>query len=205
MENKRLAGALVLLALAACASGAQGFVGAFVWSACKIDLLPGWNLFSMCSEPANKSVQSVLAGIDYRYVMQWNESAQEFGIYSPRAAQNPFAYLEMNRSYFVYLISPATLYLGGPFANDTNISLSQGWNAPAYPYEFTSNISVYFNESAFRYLMKWNASSQEFVLYSPRAAQNPFTKIFMGEGQFIYATDPAGTLLAYNRTALRSG
>ncbi len=200
---KEALSAIVLVALAAWAGGAQGIVSVVVPSPCKINFLPGWNLVSLCGEPANKTVQAVLSGIDYRFVMAWNASSQEFIVYSPRAAQNPFDSLEFNQSYFVYASSPATAYIGGQLVNDTNISLVQVWNAAGYPYEFASNISVYFNQTAFRYLMKWNASSQQFVVYSPRAAENPFAKIFMGEGQFIYALAP--TILSYNRAALQSG
>jgi len=195
---------LIAAALAPLAGGVAGTVMLVVAAPCRIDLVQGWNFISLCSESDNKTVSSILAGVDYRYVMAWNESAQEFDIYSPRAASNPFDSFEFNQSYFVYAFAPASIYVGRNRTGDLNISLSQGWSGPSYPYEFGTNISNYFNATAFRYLMKWNATSQEFMIYSPRAASNPFTKISPTEGQLIYGYPPSGYLLQYNRTALNS-
>jgi hypothetical protein len=51
-------------------------------------------------------------------------------------------------------------------------------------------------------MMKWNTSAQDYMLYSPRAVDNPFTDIKMGEGQLLNSY--ADGVLAYRKTLLQS-
>jgi len=185
---------------------AVGAVDVAVVLACNAPLVQGWNLISVCANISNTSIQSALSSInsDYRYVMEWNESSQEFMVYSPRSMSPPFSNLNLSKSYFVLYLPNATtaLNFNGTEFNDTNLSLIYGWDTPTYPYIFTGNVTKYLNTMAnkYRYMMKWNASNQEFVVYSPRAAVNPFYTIGGGEGQFILISDALGALLRYNKT-----
>jgi len=185
-------------------STSQGNVSAIVGIPCNIQLGQGWNYISICAQPANTSIASVLQGIDYRYVMLWNASSQKFDIFSPKAANPPFNSFDTNKSYFILYsnATPATLDVIGNLSGDENISLVQGWNPPAWPYIFTSNISCYLQSitNKYNYVMKWNYTPQQFIIYSPRAAEPQFTTISRGEGQFISVIDPSGALLRYNKT-----
>ena len=183
----------------------EGNITASVIAQCNLQLGSGWNYISLCAQPVNASVAAVLQNLSYRYVMVWNASSQEFEVYSPRASSPPFNSFDTNYSYFVLYDSatPSTLAVTGAMFNDTNISMLQGWNPPTYPYIFISNLSCYLSSiaSKYRYVMKWNTSAQDFLIYSPRAAQPQFTTIARGEGQFISVTDPSGATLRYNKTA----
>lgn len=183
----------------------KGTVSITVMPACRIDLFEGWNYISLCARPANTSIKAVLQNIPYRYVMVWNESKQAFEIYSPRAADPPFENFDLNKSYFILITNNSLLSVRGDEFGDMNISLLQGWNPPTWPYLFTANISCYLSSIAdkYRYVMKWNHSSQEFIIYSPKAAEPQFTTISCGEGQFILITDPAGAVLCYNKSACK--
>ena len=176
---------------------------------CNMTLKQGWNLISLCAEPNNKSIESVLKSIDYRYVLQWNATSQSFDIYSKQAAENKFTAFDANQSYFVYVSSAGDSDFGvmGSESGDKNISMIYGWNTPTYPYQFSSNITKYLDSIAnkYRYLMKWNASEQLFMIYSPRQSEPLFTTIYMGEGQFINVNTAGGALLKYNKTQLQSG
>ena len=177
--------------------------------ACNMTLKQGWNLISLCAEPNNKSIESVLNSIDYRYVLQWNATSQSFDIYSKQAAENKFTTFNANQSYFVYVSSAGDSGLGvrGGESGDKDVSMIYGWNTPTYPYQFSSNITKYLDSIAnkYRYLMKWNANEQLFMIYSPRQSEPLFTTIYMGEGQFINVNDAGGALLKYNKTELQSG
>jgi len=188
------------------ATSLEGTVSITVLSACTIDLFEGWNFISLCAEPPNKSIEKVLEGIDFRYVLQWNETRQEFDVYSPKAASNSFDKFDTNKSYFILLSSSALLNVPGDFFDDMNISMMYGWNPPTYPYLFTTNISKYLETitGQYRYVMKWNTSGQEFIIYSPKAATPEFTTILQGEGQFILVSDPSGAVLRYNKTYLEN-
>lgn len=183
------------------AGGTVSFV--FITSSvCTVPLQYGWTLISLCANESNQNISSVLSGIDYRYVMRWNHSSQSFDIFSPLSTTNPFTTFEFNTSYFVNLNSAsATIPLTGQNVSDLNISLGQGWNGPGYPYQFSANITRYFNESVHRFLMKWNASNQTFLIYSPRTTTPEFTTIDKGQGQMLNSN--ANDILRYNTTRLQ--
>ena len=189
----------------ATASSAQGSVGfTFVRTGiCAVPLTQGWTLISLCANATDTSIATLLSGINYRYVMRWNVSNQSFDIFSPRAASPPFTTLEYNTSYFINLNSAsASMQIPGVNVSDINVSLGSGWNGPGFPYNLTTNITLYFNTTTHRYLMKWNASAQEFIVYSPRAELPAFTLISGGEGQMLNAYQD--DILRYNRTFLES-
>ena len=176
-------------------------------SLCNIYLKEGWNLISICANMTNRSVESALKDIDgyYRYVMEWNESSQSFQIYSPLATQNPFEELSENMSYFIYLTKTQDeINAVGSLFGDKEIPLKFGWNSPIYPYEFETPILDYLESinNSYRYVMIWNSSSQEFMIFSPLATINSFTNITAGQGQFIYVSNASGATIKYDRSAL---
>lgn len=187
-------------------SKVAGNVGVSVLEACNINLQQGWNYISICIEPPNKSIESVLAGINYRYVLLWNQSTGGFDVYSPKALSKPFDSFDTKYSYFIYAELPQQIQISGSRFGDMNISLSQGWAPPAWPYHFAADVSKYLSGIAgqYRYMLKWDASTQSYVVYSPRSSSPPFTQISLGEGQFILITDPAGVLLVYNSSYLQA-
>ncbi len=182
---------------------ATGQVGLSVLEPCSVYLEPGWNLFSICSNVSNSSVEAILFGIDYRYVMVWNASNQSFVIYSPRAASNPFDVFDSNWSYFILSNQVGWLQIAGPEWSDVSIDLFYGWNSPAWPYRFDTNVLSYLNSIAgkYRYVMLWNASTQAFEVWSPLSA-SPAPNITKGQGQFIAITEPI-VILVYNKSALQ--
>jgi len=181
-----------------------GTVSLTILPECTIGIKQGWNYVSLCAFPQNTSISSILSGLNYRYVAVWDESAQEFEIYSPRSASPSFDAWDANKSYFIYYYnaSPTTLTIAGMPYNDLNLSQIQGWNPPTYPYLLTTNILKYLNSinDSYRYMVKWDYAPQEFVIYSPRSASPPFTTISQGQGQFILMTN--ADILEYNKSAL---
>jgi len=182
------------------AAGTIGFVLAGPLG-CSISLGEGWSLMSLCSEVSDYNISKVLSGTDYRYVMKWNPDSQSFDIFSPRAASNPFTNFTLNDSYFINILASTIVYPSGSDPGDMAIALAGGWNSPSYPYRFAANVSRYFNSTTHRYLMKWNSSSQSFIIFSPRSTSTPFGTISRGEGQFLnsYSADT----LVYNKSTLQ--
>lgn len=180
-----------------------GTVGVRVLQPCSIRLSEGWNLVSLCMKPDNLSISAILKDIDYRYVLRWNRSRQEFDIYSPRSSQNPFTEWDPNESYFIYYRNQTGwLEVAGEEFGDLEIPLLVGWNAPSYPYLFSTNISRYLSCLDYRYLMKWNTSQQAWTIFSPRATVKPFWLIYRGEGQFLLMRSDG--VLKYNKSLLQS-
>ncbi|MBN2421056.1 hypothetical protein JXB27_02140 [Candidatus Woesearchaeota archaeon] len=185
-----------------------GIVGINLVSQCSMNLVPGFNLISICANATNLSVAKILEDLEgkYEFVLRWNTSTQEFDTYSPEAEfeTNGFGSFELNESYLIYMKEAKILTILGEELEDLNISLIEEYNAPSYPYTFTGNVTRYLADiiSDVAFLSRWNASRQEFDTYSPEAAENPFYTIPKGEGQFIYMIYPA--VLSYNKTDLRS-
>lgn len=193
--------AVILLPANAAVAGEirLNFIPPCYWAA-----LLNWNFFSFCSEIQNTSVSNVTAPVtgQYDYVLRWNSSLQAYELYSIYSANNTFSDFNLNESYFIHFNSPANLTLAGPSRGNLNLSLWQLWNAPTYPYEFSGNVSIYLATiEGFKYMLKWDAISQAYILYSVFSSANPFTQIQPTEGQFIY-TNESNDTLKYNRTQM---
>jgi len=165
----------------------------------------GFTLFSIYKNLTNNSIESVFPSDinDIEVLYEWDENQQSFKVFSPLAATNPFTTLNLNKSYMVLFPDDynCVIYDGNDF-DDVEISLSSGINAVNYPYNFTSNVSDYTQDiqSFLRYVLKWNRTLEEFVVYSPLAVDQQFYDIKKAEGQFIGMISPQ--TLYYNRSAL---
>jgi hypothetical protein len=190
------------------ASSAFGTVSLTIDSICSFDLLTNWNFISLCAEPANRTVDSVMQSVagEYDYILEWNATSQAYDLYSIYATSKPFTELEQNSSYFIHMTDTHTGFtVTGNTTENMNISMVNKWNSPSWPYEFSKAVSAYLAtvNGSWEYLLKWNATSQSYSLYSAYASSHPFTQIFKGEGQFIYV-NTTSAILQYNRTALSS-
>jgi len=176
---------------------------------CSFALLTGWNLFSICANPINDSVENITAPIKgkYDYILYWNRSIQAYQLYSIYSQKNPFERFDINESYFIHMLEPEqNFYIIGTQRGDLVLPLIHLWNTPTYPYELKGNVTRYLEtiSGRYEYMMKWNASSQSWLLWSVYSQNKPFRYIFKGEGQFIFvnATD---ALLKYNRSYVTGG
>ncbi len=190
------------------AGSAFGTVSLTIDSACTFNLATSWNFISFCADPANKTVDNVMQSISgkYDYILKWNATSQAYDLYSVYASSKPFTSIEVNSSYFIYMTQAYTGFaVGGNTSSDMNISLLNKWNSPSWPYEFSEEVSSYLStiNGSWEYLLKWNATTQSYSLYSAYAATKPFTQIFKGEGQFMYV-NASSAVLQYNRTVLQS-
>ena len=171
---------------------------------CNIPLRDGYNLISLCANITNSSVLKVLEQINgkYDFVLRLNTTSQIFDVFSPSATTNPFTDFQENESYFIFMNQNATLGIVGTEFGDMNISLSQEFNAPSYPYQFAANVSKYLlpTENAL-FALFWNETTQTFKIFSPESASQEIEIVRRGNGQFIYFTAASGTL-RYNKSAL---
>ena len=174
---------------------------------CNIPLRDGYNLISLCANVTNSSILKVLESVagKYDFVLRLNTSSQIFDVFSPSASTNSFVDFKENESYFIFMNQNATLGIVGTEFGDMNISLSQEFNAPSYPYQFSTNISNYLlpiSENA-PFALFWNETTQTFKIFSPESASQEIEVVGRGNGQFIYLISTSETL-RYNRSALNS-
>jgi hypothetical protein len=174
---------------------------------CSFDLLPQWNFISICADAYNTSVVSMTSDFSskYQYILRWNDTTQAYEVYSIYAIFKPFTEFDNNESYFLYMTDSAEWDINGTLRGDLALPLATKWNAPGYPYELTGNVSRYLFtiDGKYEYMMKWNATTQSYSLWSIYAIYKPFNQIFKGEGQFIYVNDTSALLL-YNRAFVTS-
>jgi len=174
---------------------------------CSFDLVPNWNFISICADPYNSSVIDMTSDFSgkYEYILRWNAATQAYDVYSIYAIYKPFIDFNNNESYFIYMNDFAGWDINGTLRGDLSLPLSSQWNAPGYPYELTGNVSRYLFtvDGKYEYMMKWNATTQSYSLWSIYAIYKPFDQIFKGEGQFIYVNDTSA-LLSYNRAFVTS-
>lgn len=173
---------------------------------CDIDLLEDWNLISICASPSDTSIDSVTSTISdsFDYILKWNASSQSYLLWSSFTEDNPFDNLEVNSSYFFHVNrSSKNFPIEGTANQNFNISLIENFNSPSWPYEFNKSIAQALGSvnNSYTYVLKWNASSQSFLLFSVFASENPFQNISAGEGQFINV-NTSSIVLQYNRSDL---
>jgi hypothetical protein len=149
---------------------------------------PGWNFVSFYPQLLNYSIESVLAGASgqYEYILEWNGTSQDFNLWSRNGVKD-FDEFNKNKSYFIFFTGTNTsLNLSGARFGDYNITLPQGWEAPLWPYEYDASVSgqVFYNAS-FDYMLTWNRSDQEFMVYSIQSSTPDFNSILAGDGYFI--------------------
>ncbi len=184
----------------------NGVVSINLIQVCNIQLQEGYNFISLCANTSNMSILKILEPLQgqYEFVLRWNAASQDFDAFSPQAASNSFTEFESNQSYFIYMDQSDTLDVSGTEFGDMNISLIQQFNSPSYPYQFTANVSKYITpiQNYVSFVLAWNVSGQNFITYSPQAAQQEFDTIDKGEGQMIYITSPSA-VLSYQKSALQ--
>lgn len=173
------------------ATGAAGNIGGIsiiiLGDEQKENITQGWSFISFYVYFNNKSITSVLSSVEgkYDYILEWNSSSQEFNSWS-RIGTKQFTEFNENKSYFIYFNQAAAIDLSGRFYTNKTIPLELGWESPDYIYEYSSNITNRtFYGINFTYMQKWNVSSQEFLVYSPKSSSPQFTLIEAGEGYLI--------------------
>lgn len=153
----------------------------------QFDLLKGWNFISFDVQLSDYDIQTALTPIDgyYDYIQEWDSTTQDFKVWS-KLGQKDFTTFNVNKSYFIYVNQNIHFNRTGRFFHNWTITLLPGWETPDYVLIDSSNVSGNsFKGIAFDYMQKWNASNQDFLVYSPLSASNSFDRINQGEGYFI--------------------
>lgn len=149
------------------------------------ELYKGWNLISLPYENYNaSSLYKIIEGC--KIILAWNTSKQDFCIYVPHSPYN--FDIEVGKSYFVAVTKNTTFHVAGLLANNISIPLLVGWNFLGW---FKENItlasSLYENITACNIILKWNSSSQNFMIY---VSSSPYDfEIKRGDGLIIAVSE----------------
>ena len=185
---------LILILITPTIIAGQGTIGVTIEDSgdCNLDFKQGWNLFSFCSELTDSNLLNLLTPIDgkYLFIMEWDDIAKEFQIYSTLASDlPPFDIFNDDKSYFIYVTEDVTLELIDPESPIETRNLLYGWNAPSYPYRNSITIQTLTQDilSDVLFIMKWDKINKQFNILSFLSTDSPpFTQVNKGEGMFIY-------------------
>lgn len=118
----------------------------------------------------------------------------------------------LTTSFFLFILLTSTPDLGEPTAAPVAITgtaslnlipacalnFSTGWNFVSFCVNATNksitSVLGPINQSI-RFVLEWNTSSQEFIVYSPKASDPPFTYFNFSKSYFIYYTDSTSSSL----------
>ncbi|MBD3181126.1 hypothetical protein GF312_02470, partial [Candidatus Poribacteria bacterium] len=99
-----------------------------------IQLTEGWNLISLCLQPQNNNIESVLKPIEglYRSVYTYDPLSEEWLQYSPDMLYWDIATIDVGQAYWIDMAEDAILTITGDPIENTSIQMYAGWNTVGY-------------------------------------------------------------------------
>lgn len=106
-------------------------IGDICDSTVSIMLTKGWNLISIPSNLANKSINSVFN--NFSYIFSFNNSNKQWLFYENESINN-FNIIDKTKGYWINSLNNQTLTIEGTeFTYPINFTLKKGWNLISYP------------------------------------------------------------------------
>ncbi|MGB3703076.1 MAG: S8 family serine peptidase, partial [Anaerolineales bacterium] len=168
-----------------------------------IPLVPGWNLVSFNLQPANTSIDVVLASIagSYDLVFAWDGATQTWQMYDPTAPaySNPLQNLDEKRGFWIHATFPVILTVTGTVPTTTDIPLysnSNGWNLVGYPSSVVRDLPAALQDHGAGtdfsrvYSYQSNDPGGPWKLFDNTAPpySNSLTSMYPGLGYWVQAT-----------------
>jgi hypothetical protein len=144
----------------------------------------GWNLISLPQTPLDNSTSSVLSGVSYGAVKQYDATTKTF---ADATTMDP------GTGYFVHVTTAGTWEYEGMPVSSTSSGLKAGLNMIGVP-NCTMDVGTAMGSADYRYVARWNAVDQKYEVYNPSApsAFHGFTTMTAGEGYFVSAKSDDG-------------
>ena len=100
----------------------------------EVALHSGWNLISICLDPANTDMESLLISISglYRSVWAYDALTTSWEQYVPAGPSSTLTTMKSGKGYLIDMVVPGTLTIIGRELTDTTIQLYGGWNCVGY-------------------------------------------------------------------------
>ncbi|MBW2995591.1 PKD domain-containing protein [Candidatus Woesearchaeota archaeon] len=147
-----------------------------------IQLRQGWNLISLPLRPADTSINSILAGVNYNSV--WRKSGGNWQSYL-NGLGGEFDTIEADRGYWIYANADDVITVTGTYGG--SVSLNQGWNLAGYTTIQNQLIQDSLSEIDIHSIWRWNANTQAWESYLDEMQNGEFTTLEPGRGYWIYA------------------
>ena len=149
----------------------------------------GWNLVSLPLTPDDNSTSAVLDTIPYDAVKRYNAAAHQF---------EEATTMDPGVGYFIHMTAADTWSYEGTAYESMRVGLSQGLHCIGWANTRADLPGALRSiTGSYRYVARWNATSQSYEVYEPNAPSefNDFDSMERGGGYFIAAR--AGCMLTY--------
>jgi hypothetical protein len=129
-----------------------------------VPMATGWNLISLCFEPADSSTSAVLSSISGKYdvVKKWDTSSHSFVDATT---------MDRGNGYFVYVNTACTWnHTGTNATGSMDIPLKTGLNLVGYPFNRDKNTGDTLSGLSYYYATPFNTTAQKYdETYIPAA------------------------------------
>jgi uncharacterized repeat protein (TIGR01451 family) len=128
----------------------------------------GWNLISLCRDPVDHAIESVLAPIEGTYYSVWAFENNDWRVYDPIIPGfTDLTIIKSGLGYWIHMIEAAPLSVGGTEA-PKNIHLVKGWNLVGYPCCKAQPIHDAFASIKGNYDLVWCFQNNSWKVYDPK-------------------------------------
>jgi hypothetical protein len=151
----------------------------------QIPLSQGWNMISSYMIPQLDSVQYVFSDVSNNLVIAKNNNGD---VYIPSYDINNIGKWDITQGYQIYIAVTDTMNISGVLVNpdDTQITLSQGWNMIAYLRNSELDCEIAFAGIIDNLVI---VKDNEGNVYIPEYGINTIVNLKPGQGYQIYVTN----------------
>ncbi len=127
----------------------------------------GWNLISMCRQPSDTSIDSVLKNIEGKYSSVWAFENNSWKVYDPHhPGFSDLSAIDAGWGYWINMMDAATLSVAG-IEPSKSINLIRGWNLVGYNSCTSQPIASVLASIEGKYISVWAYINGKWRVYDP--------------------------------------
>jgi calcium-activated chloride channel regulator 3/4 len=133
----------------------------------KLSLPSGWNLISLCKQPSDTSIDSVLKDIEGKYLSVWAFQNSSWKVYDPdQPGFSDLSTMEAGWGYWINMMQAGTLTVTGTEPSES-IDLIRGWNLVGYNSCTPQSIVDALASIDGKYISVWAYINGQWRVYDP--------------------------------------
>jgi PKD repeat protein/pimeloyl-ACP methyl ester carboxylesterase len=130
-------------------------------------LKAGWNLISLCLQPENKDITSVLESIFGKYASLWSFQNNSWKVYDPHhPGFSDLSTMDAGWGYWINMTEATTLTVTGDEPSKS-VDLIRGWNLVGYPCCEPQPIEDALKSIEGKYISVWAYINGQWRVYDP--------------------------------------
>jgi hypothetical protein len=157
-----------------------------------VDLVAGWNLISLCTQPSDMNIEALLDSIIDKVISVWEYENGNWQVYDPaKPGFSDLTKMDAGRGYWINMSEEANLTISGSTPSNS-IDLSAGWNLLGYNSDTAQDIADALASIEYKYISVWAYMDGGWKVYDP--ANPGFSDLLTMEpayGYWINAKEPS--------------